>query len=457
MSLSTQQQVALFADDFEHKHYFGAAKEYEILEELDGLGKGFFIKIFFINTKVNLNKWQVTWDAIKQDINDVVGVPIVLQDDRRHPQFAIQNLFAKGYITEVVLDEDKQEASVIARILDPETITLIQKGKLKFSSPAIVARSNLTLETLASGIDLLHRFIALHLALVNEPAYGTVEAHIHGMCKGTGQACGAKLKQLSAAVIGELAFVGDCISDKIPIIMEENPDMSNDQAVAIAISMCKEKSADGIDSLTQTPLLKKLQASINRLESEFNQLQRQASMPEFGNKWGYWINARDIDVFVAVDTTVDKSIIQQCGCSFQAAETKEDGQWITVKGKHIFIPKGEKIDDVLKKEFGDNNNKNSKDNKGGNTKNNMKQDNLETYEQYIEYLQKQVDVEINKSMKKILKDQMNRKDYEISLKQMKDNIEYEKQKLNKSEHKYYDDDGSSHTDSWNAEPMVKEW
>lgn len=279
MSLSTQQQVALFAEDFEHKHYFGAAKEYEVLEEYGGLGKGFFIKIFFINTKVNLNKWQVTWDAIKQDINDVVGVPIVLQDDRRHPQFAIQNLFAKGYITEVVLDEDKQEASVIARILDPETITLIQKGKLKFSSPAIVARSNLTMETLGSGVDLLHRFIALHLALVNEPAYGTVEAHIHGMCKGTGQACGAKLKQMSAAGIDKL------------------------------------KGADSIDSLTQTPLLKKLQASINRVESEFNQLQRQASMPEFDGKWGYWINARDIDVFVAVDMTVDEAIAAQCPCN----------------------------------------------------------------------------------------------------------------------------------------------
>ena len=318
--MNTQQQVSLFAEGFEHKHYTGATKEYEILEEYGGLGKGFFIKIFFINTAVNLNKWQVTWDAIKQDINDVVGVPIVKQDDLRHPQFAIQNLFAKGYVVDVVLDEDKQEASVIARILDPETITLIQKGKLKFSSPAVVARSNLTMETLSNGVDLLHRFIALHLALVGEPAYGKVDAHIHGMCKGTGQACGAKLKQMSAAVIGELSFVGDCVSDKIPIIKKENPDMSQDQVVAIAISMCKEKSAtDGIDSLTQTPLLRKLQASINRVTSEFNQLQRQASMPEFGNKWGYWINARDTDVFVATNQTVDEAISQQCPCNLKRA------------------------------------------------------------------------------------------------------------------------------------------
>jgi len=228
--MNTQQQIALFAEGFDHKHYHGAAdKEFEVLEEVAGQAKGFFIKIFFINTKVNLNKWQVTWDAIKQDINDVIGVPIVLQDDRKHPDFAIQNLYAKGYITEVVLDETRQEASVIARILDPKTIQLIKDGKLKFSSPAVVARSNLTLETLASGVDLLSRFIALHLALVGEPAYGGIDAKIHGTCTGTGQSCGAKLKQLNANELQNL----------------DNP-------------------------LTQSKLLRKMEASVNRLQSEFN-------------------------------------------------------------------------------------------------------------------------------------------------------------------------------------------
>lgn len=318
--MNASQQVSLFTADFEHKHYHGATKQFEVIENLEGHGQGFFIRIFFINDKVNLNKWQVTWDAIKQDISDVVGVPIVLQEDLRHPNFAIQNLYAKGYIIDYILDEEKHEASVIARILDPETITLIQQGKLKFSSPAVVARSNLTIETLSSGIDLLSRFIALHLALVRQPAYGKVDAKITGQCTGTGQTCGAKLRQLSADVIHALDHVGDCVSDKIPIIKDENPKMSHDQIVAIAISMCKDKSADSnstskVDSLTQTPLLRKLVASINCLESEFNMLTRQASRPEFGNKWGYWMRARDIDVFVADGVTVDEAISFQCGCT----------------------------------------------------------------------------------------------------------------------------------------------
>lgn len=324
--MNTSQQVALFTAGFEHKHYVGEAKQYEIFEELEGLGKGFFIKVFFINTKVNLNKWQVTWDAIKQDINDVIGVPLVLQDDLRHPQFQIQNLFAKGYIVDVILDEKKQEASVIARILDPETIKLIKEGKLQFVSPAVVARSNLTLETLANGVDLLSRFIALHLALVGNPAYGKADAKIHGMCTGTGQTCGAKLKQMSADVIHELAHVGDCVSDKISIIMKEKPNISQDQAVAIAISMCKEKGGDKystkVDPLTQTPLLRKLVASVNRIESEFNMLTRMAAQPEFGGKVGYWMNAQDLDIFVANGQMVDEAIQGQCGCQLNAAERK---------------------------------------------------------------------------------------------------------------------------------------
>ncbi len=317
--MSCTRQVCTFDKGFKHKHYYGATREYDVLQDLKGQVKGFFIRVFFINDKVNLNKWQVTWESIKNNIADVVGVPIVRQDDLRHPQFTIQNLFAKGYIVDYELNEEKHEAVVIIRILDLETIQLIKDGKLKFVSPAIVARNEQTIKTLANGVELLSSFIALHLALVGEPAYGKVDAKIHNTCTGTGSSCGAKLRQMTAAVLSELSFFGDCVSDKIPILHEENPSMDHDQIVVIAISMCKEKGADStsqkVDSLTQIPLLRRLNANINRLQSEFNMLTFGASKPAFENKWGYWVSARNMDVFVADGQTVDESINQQCGCS----------------------------------------------------------------------------------------------------------------------------------------------
>lgn len=316
----TAQQLQ-YAENFEHKHYIGEAKEYEILEQVQGQAQGFYINIFFINTQVNLNKWQVTWDAIEQDISDVVGVPIVLQDDLRHPNFATQNLFAKGYIVDYVLDKKKQQASVIARILDPKTIELIKEGKLKFSSPAVVARSNLTMETTSKGIDLLSRFIALHLALVGEPAYGKVEAKIHGTCTGTGQSCGGKLRQLGAAAMTLLTHH----SDKTKEIIDREHELL-DKGIPendVHKMLVKEFGADNVPGsdaqkvgpLTQTKLLRKMEASINRLESELEMIQHNASRPEFGGKWGYWMRAKDTDVFVADDMTVDDSISEQCPCN----------------------------------------------------------------------------------------------------------------------------------------------
>lgn len=308
--MNTAQQVQMFSADFEHKHYTGDAKEYEILEELDGKA-GFYIKIFFISDKVNLNKWQVTWDGIKQDMNDVLGVPIVLQDDMRHPNFHVQNMFAKGYIVDYQMDEAKHEVYVIARILDAATIVAIKEGKIRFSSPAIVARDSLSIEVTAKGVDLLSRFIALHLALVADPAYGKTRAKIFGTCTGTGTMCNAKLKRLTAAVCTALYSAGDCVSDKIPIIMQENPKMSHDQATAIAVSMCKEKNADSIDSLTQIPLItKELRAA-----SEMQQIQWHASKALFEGEWGYFMTVREKNVFVADGSTVDESIKKYCGCS----------------------------------------------------------------------------------------------------------------------------------------------
>lgn len=344
ISLNTSQQVALFAEGFEHKHYIGEAKQYEVLEELEGHGKGFFIKVFFINTKVNLNKWQVTWDAIEQDISDVVGVPIVLQEDLRHPHFSIQNLYAKGYIVDYVLDKEKQEASVIARILDPKTIKLIQSGKLKFVSPAIVARSNLTLETLASGVDLLSRFIALHLALVGEPAYGKVDAKIHATCTGTGQTCGAKLRQMSAVVMTmcqqkEADHIQKIIKREHELLDKGIPETEVHKMLVHEFGAENIPGSDGqkMAPLTQTKLMRKLEAAVNRIESEFDMFVHRASRHEFGGKWGYWMNANNIDVFVADGKTVDESIKEQCPCQLSATTgkiSKERANYQESSGEH---------------------------------------------------------------------------------------------------------------------------
>jgi len=364
-----------YASGFEHKHYIAATREFEILRELDGR-KGFFIKVFFVNDKVNGNNWRITWEAIKADAKDVIGVPIVLQQDLQHPEFSVQNFFAKGYVVDFILDEAKRELAVIARIIDVKTIRLIQEKKLKFTSPAVVARNNLSIENV-DGVDLLHSWIALHLAIVENPAYGKADAVIHGTCTGKGDTCSLKLKQLSAS---EIAGLDDCVS-KILSKKLGPGETPSDQDLAIAFSECKEKQGKsygkeykstnnppGSDSakvgpLTQIPLLKR--AELDQILNREHELQGKGFpdstvlvmlMEEFGTELnekdpakqhrlqasldyiastlesintgqimrdgipGYWINAKGMPVFIANNRTVDQAIKEQCPCQFLADE-----------------------------------------------------------------------------------------------------------------------------------------
>ena len=266
---------------YKHKHYQGGQSP---ITELQGMKEGFFIKIFFINTDVNLRYWQVTWESIVADMPDVLGVPIVMQSDLEHPTFAVQNLFARGYIVDYAVNEKKKEATVTARILDPNTIRLIQSGKIKYCSPSVVARGNLHMRRLPSGVDLIDRFIPLHLALVANPAYGAT-AKLHGTCTGTGQHCTAKLKQLTASAAGKL------------------------------LTAANQKEIEEITKTENPKKLKQLVASCNRLQSELNQIHRGTPQPEHNNQWGHWIRSHDLDVFVASDSksTADQ-IKNQCKC-----------------------------------------------------------------------------------------------------------------------------------------------
>ena len=327
-----------------HKHYLGAQTEFEILKELDGR-EGFFIKVFFVNDKVNGNKWQITWEGIQEDANDVVGIPIVLQDDLQHPEFSVQNFFAKGYIVDFILNERNHTLEVIARILDPEVIKLIKEKKIKFTSPAVVARDNLSIKNV-NGVDILSRWIALHLALVAVPAYGKADAKITATCTGKGDTCSMKLKQLSAS---QIASIDDCVS-KILSKKLGPGEKPSEQDLAIAFSECREKEAKqysnkyskegtnppGSDAqkmgpLTQTPLIRhKIAASMDYITSKLNSM-KTGSMERDGVK-GYWIEAKGIPVFVAHNRTVDQAISEQCPCQFKAGEidlvvTKEQANY----------------------------------------------------------------------------------------------------------------------------------
>jgi len=267
-------------------HYHGSNEEpqIEFLNNYKGR-KGSFIKKFLISDKFNINKWRVTWNAIKQDVKGFIGQPLVLTNARDHPLVRDQENFKVGEIIDLEIDEMNHTVYQVSYIEKPEIAQLIHEKKLRFGSPTVVVYSEDTREIrnkgTASEEHVLHRFKAGHDAIVAEPAYGKEVDKIQAICDGTGEGCALKFHQVDASTkekegalgdssISQLTIVGfvqralkkkfnastleaivkhaqnsnskdSCISRKIKIITDEDPSRPHDQIIAMAYSYCEEK------------------------------------------------------------------------------------------------------------------------------------------------------------------------------------------------------------------------
>jgi len=351
-----------------HKHYIAQSNRLEVIENFKGK-EGFFIKTFFINDKVNGNDWRVTWDAIKQDITSVVGQPIVILEDLDHPSVATQDFFARGIIIAYELNEAEHKAVIIARIFDRDVQDGIRDGTLKFVSPAVVPRDSQSVEKV-DGIDILHRFITLHLAIVSRPAYGTSDARMRGVCTGTGEFCMNYLKPLKASVTQYIPVfaagqdrpstdVQTVIFDKdkfnldrakewlkthdfkIPAVDEtedsfrfrqkdpgsfkEDSFRTIELTEGIKSVIGRPKTAQvnapsdvqKVGPLTQIPFLvkkRRMESEIAHVASIQDQLESHAPYPVYIGKQGEWVKAKDTWIFVANEQSVDEAIAEQCAC-----------------------------------------------------------------------------------------------------------------------------------------------
>jgi len=308
---------------YAHKHYIGSAHSFEIVKPTDEKAGQFvrpdvtILKTFFINDKVNVNDWKATWEGLKEDAKELPGVPLVLQEDLEHPKFSVQEMFDRGTIFDYDIDEENHKIIVYVRITDPTIVERIKSGELEYVSPAVIPRGSETMHN-ENGIDILERTLPLHLAIVGDPAYGKEEAKMSHLCSGDGKECYHRLKMMTASR-QIFASNDECVSRKIKILSDEHPEWSHDQVIAVAFSYCKEKKADSasqvVDSLTQTPYIKKMLASIAKTKSTLYRLKTGSTLYPHKGKLGRWIVAQEMDVFVAEHQSIKSAMIEQCGCT----------------------------------------------------------------------------------------------------------------------------------------------
>jgi len=190
--------------------YF-AATEFEVLDEFEG-ESGTFIKSFLINNKLNLNDWEVTEEANRLDGPEFKGMPGIefFNKGRRDhtvgstyaEALKLQSPHAKAIIRKVLGTETGEKLTQISRVFDEDIIKKLRNKEIKFVSPAIFPRSIDDVEIIerpdGTHIHKVHRYLPLHYAFVDEPAYGR-DAEITDICEGAD--CLIKLEKASATTI----------------------------------------------------------------------------------------------------------------------------------------------------------------------------------------------------------------------------------------------------------------
>jgi ppGpp synthetase/RelA/SpoT-type nucleotidyltranferase len=328
-----------------HKHYLGAAHSFEILKPEDPKAGQYvrpdvaIIKVFYIDDTVNVNDWQATWEGLKEDAEELPGTPIVLKEDLEHPKYSVQDMYDKGTIFDYDIDEENHKIIVYARITDPSIVERIKSGELEYVSPALIPRGSEYLKK-RNGVDVLSRTLPLHLCIVGNPAYGKEKAKISHLCEGDGEACYHRLKTMTARANNKKKLQAE----------GEGGDGTGGENSGIKSKLKLHQADDGIPALEQVPYIKKMIGDTARIASEINKIRYGSKYHIHKGREGRWTNIQGMEIFVAMNQSIEAAMADQCGCTKLAAEEKP-GKWITVKGTHIFIPDGADIDKTIKEHF----------------------------------------------------------------------------------------------------------
>jgi len=141
------------------------------------------------------------------------------------------------------------------------------------------------------GTTILVKNELLEMSAVNVPANALALAKSKGIdTKSLEEFQAKRIKSPACRMDGETKE--ECVARKIPEIMKENPDMSQDQAIAIAESLCSKKCEDKNNS---DSILKSVKSDLEKIKSDIEQLQRSEPGSNTGGKKGKVISIKRLN------------------------------------------------------------------------------------------------------------------------------------------------------------------
>lgn len=179
-----------------------------------------YLKAFLINDDINQNFWHVPESALKKYASSFIGRPLISHPTADHPDYIaegvkeasptfiqdilnLQNKYAIGQIIDVKQENinpnsDKKAYFAYIKMNNPDVLTKLKSG----ASSSFVSPQIYDLDHSPPGVSTTN-FIPLHLAIVNEPAYGDI-AKIRGVCNGEGKPCMNALKKAALELVNQI-------------------------------------------------------------------------------------------------------------------------------------------------------------------------------------------------------------------------------------------------------------
>ncbi len=278
--------------------------EYELLDNYKGRD-GKFIKGFLLNDKRNKNGWKVTWESILKYASDFINHPGIYYESGGEPDHTDGRTYKENManqedwrvvnIIDVMADESTHTLNYVGEIIDDDFEKLWLDGEINMTSPAVWPEDMQQVGTMPSGRPILDvtRWRALHVAYINEPAYGE-DAFTLATCDGDGESCKVRLSAKASDVENKTAdeirelfandlsplqqipliratlnniytpceikgFVKEIVAstdedftilkNKLNVIIEDNPEMEKDHQLAMAYAFNRKEGIEELEKL----------------------------------------------------------------------------------------------------------------------------------------------------------------------------------------------------------------
>lgn len=211
---------------------------------VDSKNNKLFVKAFLIDASLNINKWRVTPDSINKNINTFIGKPLVLTEQYDHPQptddnhietlnhwLSYQETFRVGTIIDIVTKPNPVTNNpayyAIMEVTNEDLKQSLKNNTIPvYVSPAIAelvpSATTAAVHNHQIGGDEIANWTGVHLAIVDEPAFGVKKAVIAETCGGNEEGCLLQLRKAHIAKhgVGKCGFCVTKAMQKYKILQE---------------------------------------------------------------------------------------------------------------------------------------------------------------------------------------------------------------------------------------------